>query len=257
MVGAGSRDHDGAMNQTATPPPPPPGAPHGSDTGPDADRLRSVTSTRRATDGRLVAGVASGIGRQLGIDPIIVRIVLVALCFAGLSGLILYAAAWFVLPSDDGRRSVMADWFRLGSNEPQLRVAALVVAAALALVAIVGDSGWYWGGPSLGLLWIIVPALFLYWVFAVLPRQRGGGRASSVPGPAGPSPTPPRPSPPPRRPASPRPRSSTTPTAIPHPPATTAFPRRPRRRPPPADRLRARTCPGPHRRCSWPRRRSC
>ncbi|MEG9226792.1 PspC domain-containing protein [Aeromicrobium sp. Sec7.5] len=179
------------MNQTATPPPPPPGAPHGSDTGPDADRLRSVTSTRRATDGRLVAGVASGIGRQLGIDPIIVRIVLVALCFAGLSGLILYAAAWFVLPSDDGRRSVMADWFRLGSNEPQLRVAALVVAAALALVAIVGDSGWYWGGPSLGLLWIIVPALFLYWVFAVLPRQRGGGRASSVPGPAGPSPTPP------------------------------------------------------------------
>lgn len=176
------------MNQTTTPPPPPPGGPHAPGPGPDAERLRSVTSARRSTEGRLVAGVASGVGRQLGIDPIIVRIVLVALCFAGLSGLILYAAAWFVLPSDDGRPSVMTDWFRLGDNEPQLRVVALAVAGALALVAIVGDTGWYWGGPSLGVLWLAVPALFLYWLFAVLPRQRGGG-TPSTPGPVGPPPT--------------------------------------------------------------------
>lgn len=190
MVGRRPRDHDGAMNQTTTPPPPPSGGPHatGPGSGPDAERLRSVTSARRATNGRLVAGVASGIGRQLGIDPIIVRIVLVALCFAGLSGLVLYAAAWFVLPTDDGRPSVMADWFRLGDNEPQLRIVALAVAGALALVAIVGDTGWYWGGPSLGVLWLAIPALFLYWLFAVLPRQRGGG-TPSVPGPVGPPPT--------------------------------------------------------------------
>ncbi len=190
MVGRRPRDHDGAMNQTTTPPPPPSGGPHatGPGPGPDAERLRSVTSARRATNGRLVAGVASGIGRQLGIDPIIVRIVLVALCFAGLSGLVLYAAAWFVLPTDDGRPSVMADWFRLGDNEPQLRIVALAVAGALALVAIVGDTGWYWGGPSLGVLWLAIPALFLYWLFAVLPRQRGGG-TPSVPGPVGPPPT--------------------------------------------------------------------
>lgn len=187
MVGRRPGDHDGAMNQTTTPPPPPPGGPHASGPGPDAERLRSVTSTRRATDGRLVAGVASGIGRQLGIDPIIVRIVLVALCFAGLSGLILYAAAWFVLPTDDGRPSVMADWFRLGDSEPQLRVVALAVAGALALVAVVGDTGWYWGGPSLGVLWLVIPALFLYWLFAVLPRQRGRG-TPSTPGPTGPPP---------------------------------------------------------------------
>ena len=175
------------MNQTTTPPPPPPGGPHAA--GPDAERLRSVTSARRSTDGRLVAGVASGVGRQLGIDPIIVRIVLVALCFAGLSGLILYAAAWFALPSDDGRPSVMADWFRLGDNEPQLRVSALVVAGVLSLVAIVGDTGWFWGGPSLGVLWLAIPALFLYWLFAVLPRQRGGERTPAPAGPVGPPPT--------------------------------------------------------------------
>ena len=186
MVGSRRRDHDGAMNQT-TAPPPPPGGPHAPGPGPDAERLRGVTSARRSTDGRLVAGVASGIGRQLGIDPIIVRIVLVALCFAGLSGLILYAAAWFALPSDDGRPSVMADWFRLGENEPQLRVVALAVAGALALVAIVGDTGWYWGGPSLGVLWLAIPGLFLYWLFAVLPRRRGGATPTS--GPVGPPPS--------------------------------------------------------------------
>lgn len=188
MVGARSHDHDGAMNQTTTPPPPPPGGPRAADTGPDAERLRSVTSARRSTDGRLVAGVASGVGRQLGIDPIIVRIVLVALCFAGLSGLILYAAAWFALPSDDGRPSVMADWFRLGDNEPQIRVGALVVAGVLALVAIVGDAGWYWGGPPIGVLWLAIPALFLYWLFAVLPRRRGGGRTPAPSGTAAPPP---------------------------------------------------------------------
>ena len=69
------------MNQTTTPPPPPPGGPHAPGPGPDAERLRSVTSARRSTEGRLVAGVASGVGRQLGIDPIIVRIVLVVLLY--------------------------------------------------------------------------------------------------------------------------------------------------------------------------------
>lgn len=204
------------MNQTTTPPPPPPGGPHttgpGPGSGPDAERLRSITSARRATDGRLVAGVASGIGRQLGIDPIIVRIVLVALCFAGLSGLVLYAAAWFVLPTDDGRPSVMADWFRLGDNEPQLRIVALAAAGALALVAIVGDTGWYWGGPSLGVLWLAIPALFLYWLFAVLPRQRGGGRPS-MPGPVGPAPE--------GRPAASVPPPATTPVEDPAPDAAT------------------------------------
>lgn len=208
MVTARSRDHDGAMNQTTTPPPPP-GGPGTSGQGPDAERLRSVTSARRSTDGRLVAGVASGVGRQLGIDPIIVRIVLVALCFAGLSGLILYAAAWFALPVDDGRPSVMADWFRLGDNEPAFRLAALVVSGALALVAIVGDTGWFWGGPSLGVLWLAIPALFLYWLFAVLPRQRGGGRPPAPSEPVGPPPT--------GRPAAFPPPAATTPVDDPAP----------------------------------------
>ncbi|WP_229051788.1 PspC domain-containing protein [Aeromicrobium sp. Leaf350] len=177
------------MNQTTTPPPPPPGAQHPGDGGPDRERFRSVTSTRRSTDGRLIAGVASGLGRQLGIDPIIVRIVLVALCFAGLAGLVLYGAAWLALPPDDGRPSVLADWFRLDETEPQARVVVLAIGAALALASIIGDTGWWWGvSTPLFTLWLVVPALFFYWLFAVRPRQR---REGTPPPPVQPWPAPP------------------------------------------------------------------
>ncbi|GAA1752528.1 PspC domain-containing protein [Aeromicrobium alkaliterrae] len=198
------------MNQTTTPPPPP-GAPHAGDTGPDRERFRSVVSTRRSTDGRLVAGVAAGLGRQLGIDPIIVRIVFVALSFAGLAGVILYAAAWLALPPDDGRPSVMADWFRLEQNEPQARTVVLAVGAALALASIVGDTGWWWGvSTPLFTLWIAVPILFVYWLVVVLPRQRREGRP-----PAAAWPTPP----PPAGPPPPTTFSSTSSSAAPPPSA--------------------------------------
>jgi signal transduction histidine kinase/phage shock protein PspC (stress-responsive transcriptional regulator) len=49
----------------------------------------------------VVAGVALGLARWLGVDPVIVRIGFVVLSFAGAVGLILYGALWALLPSDD------------------------------------------------------------------------------------------------------------------------------------------------------------
>lgn len=165
------------MDHTTTTPPPPP--------GPDRTRFRSLADTRRATGDRFVAGVGGGLGRHLGIDPVVVRIIFVALTFAGLAGVVLYAACWFLLPSDDGRPSVAADWFNLDRNEPQVRTTGLVIGGVLALVSIVGDSGWlFWGFPGpLALLWLAVPILFVYWLVVVLPR---GARPPAPPvgGPA-------------------------------------------------------------------------
>lgn len=149
--------------------------PEPSETKPDApsdgfasQNLRTISDVRRASDDRIVAGVCAGVARHLNIDPIIVRIAVVALTFVGLAGLILYLAAWFLLPEDDAERSVAADWFRLDQNEPQVRAIGLFVAAVLAVVAIVGDSGWglWWIG------WWVLPAAFLFWLFVVRPRQR-------------------------------------------------------------------------------------
>ena len=56
----------------------------------------------RSSDDRLLAGVAGGLGRSFGVDPIIFRILLGALVFAGGIGLLIYAAAVILAPSDDG-----------------------------------------------------------------------------------------------------------------------------------------------------------
>jgi phage shock protein PspC (stress-responsive transcriptional regulator) len=157
------------MNDTPdsreTPPDPPPSAP--SD-GFASQNLRTISDVRRSQDDRIVAGVCAGVARHLNIDPILVRIAVVGLTFVGLSGLILYLAAWFLLPDEDADRSVAAEWFGLDQNEPQVRAIGLFVAAVLAVVAVVGDSGWglWWIG------WWVLPAAFLFWLFVVRPRKR-------------------------------------------------------------------------------------
>ena len=69
-----------------------------------------VTSTRppleRQRDGALVGGVASGLARHLGVQPVAVRLVFAVLSVFGGSGLLAYAAFWVFIPqttSDDSR----------------------------------------------------------------------------------------------------------------------------------------------------------
>ena len=57
---------------------------------------------RRDHAHRLVGGVCAGIGRHLGIDPLIVRIVFVAAATAGGVGILIYGLAWVLVPVDDG-----------------------------------------------------------------------------------------------------------------------------------------------------------
>lgn len=52
----------------------------------------------RAREGRVIAGVALGLARRFGVDPVIVRIGFVVLSFAGAVGLLLYGALWVFLP---------------------------------------------------------------------------------------------------------------------------------------------------------------
>jgi phage shock protein PspC (stress-responsive transcriptional regulator) len=165
MATAGAPQHDDVMTDTPDPKEKQPDPP--SD-GFASQNLRTISDVRRSSDDRIVAGVCAGVARHLNIDPIIVRIAVVALTFVGLAGLILYLAAWFLLPEEEAERSVAADWFRLDQNEPQVRAIGLFVAAVLAVVAIVGDSGWglWWIG------WWVIPAAFLFWLFVVRPRQR-------------------------------------------------------------------------------------
>jgi phage shock protein PspC (stress-responsive transcriptional regulator) len=162
--GARTRD-DGAMNDTQHAPPPPPGA--GDEF--DPHRLRTIADMRRTSDDRIVAGVCAGAARYLNVDPIVVRVVIAVLTFTGFAGVILYVAAWLLLPADDAEKSIVADWFRLDRNEPQVRVAGLVGALIVAGLSLVGDSSWAWWGDT---AWWLIPVGLVVYLFWVRPRRR-------------------------------------------------------------------------------------
>ncbi|MEJ7634214.1 PspC domain-containing protein [Aeromicrobium sp.] len=134
----------------------------------DPQRLRSITDMRRSRDDRLLGGVCSGAAKYLNIDPVIVRVVIAVLTVVGFAGVILYAAAWFLLPAADEDKSVAADWFKLDKNEEQVRVIGLVGAVVVAGLAVIGDNGYFWDGAP----WILVPIAFVYYLFFVRPRRR-------------------------------------------------------------------------------------
>jgi phage shock protein PspC (stress-responsive transcriptional regulator) len=114
-----------------------------------------VPETRRLVrrrHGRVLAGVASGLGDYFGIDPVIFRLVFVAAAIAGGTGLVAYLAAWLLIPEapegDQPPRAVVR-----APDRPQawIGVALLVVGAAM----LFGQVGWWdpealWGLALIG-----------------------------------------------------------------------------------------------------------
>jgi phage shock protein PspC (stress-responsive transcriptional regulator) len=170
------RTDDGYMEDTKDRPGPDGSgdqAPTDQQDGFDPHRLRTIADMRRSRDDRMLAGVCSGAAKYLNIDPVVVRVVIAVLTFVGLSGLILYVAAWFFLPTETSvpeevDPSIAADWFNLDKNEEQVRIVGLVGAAVLAALAIVGDNQWAWWGVP----WVLIPLAALYWIFVVRPRRK-------------------------------------------------------------------------------------
>lgn len=97
----------------------------------DLGRLRRTRDT--SPEGRYVAGVAGGLGRHFDIDPAILRVAFVVLVFFGGAGILLYGAAWLLVPEEDTGEAVI-------SVDDRNRTVALYVAAALGVLALLGDS---------------------------------------------------------------------------------------------------------------------
>jgi len=64
------------------------------------------SALRRPFQDRMLAGVAAGIGRYLGVDPIIVRIAFVVLTVAGGAGIPLYLAGLLLIPDEGSNQSI-------------------------------------------------------------------------------------------------------------------------------------------------------
>jgi phage shock protein PspC (stress-responsive transcriptional regulator) len=90
----------------------------------------------RSTSDRVIAGVAGGLGRYFGIDPVVMRLALVVLIFFGGAGLILYGAAWLLVPSDDKA----GEGFDAGGVARRTGIALGVL-----VLTIVAAIGGFWG----------------------------------------------------------------------------------------------------------------
>lgn len=89
----------------------------GTWTSSEATGARRLT---RRSEGRIVAGVASGIADYLRIDPTVLRIgfVLLAIFGSGL-GLVLYLVAWATMPSPNGSEPLAETILRKGRDAVQ------------------------------------------------------------------------------------------------------------------------------------------
>jgi phage shock protein PspC (stress-responsive transcriptional regulator) len=142
-------------------------------TGVATENLRNYERLRRSTTDRKVAGVAGGLGRHLNIDPTIVRVLFVVLVFFGGAGLVLYGAAWLIVPEEGSEKSVV-------QTSPGTRNALLIIVGVLAALLMLGDS---WGG--FGFPW---PLAIVAVIVLVVLLNRDRSDDSGTPTPTGPTP---------------------------------------------------------------------
>lgn len=108
------------------------------DPGPsfNRDRFHDIDQLQLSSTDRYIAGVAGGLGRHFGIDPIVVRVVLAALCVFGGIGILLYGVLWAFVPSDRTGRAI------IDLNGPTRRAVLLIFGGIVAL----GIVGSFFGG---------------------------------------------------------------------------------------------------------------
>jgi phage shock protein PspC (stress-responsive transcriptional regulator) len=99
----------------------------------------------RARSGRWFGGVCAGLGRYFELSPAIYRLAFAALALAGGTGILLYIAAWLVIPDEGHEASIAERALRERRDRPALTVGV----GLLGLAAIVLFShAEFWPHPG-------------------------------------------------------------------------------------------------------------
>ena len=124
-----------------------------------------------------VGGVCAGIAARLGIDPLIVRGIFVVVAIFGGPALLVYAAAWLLLP-DAGNKVHLEEAVNGRFESPLAGIAALVVLALLPI----GNGFWIapydwsgWSGAFSGAIWTIALLGGVIWFIVWIARRAQGG----------------------------------------------------------------------------------
>jgi phage shock protein PspC (stress-responsive transcriptional regulator) len=142
----------------------------------------------RADEGRWLGGVCAGLGRYFDINPLVYRIAFAALALAGGTGLLLYLAAYLVIPGERDDESIAVEALRTRREQPWLLLGVGMLAFG-ALFALSEARFW----PSTGNLWLAAMlggAALVWW--HVSSRDRPARTRPAADGTAPATPRPPR-----------------------------------------------------------------
>jgi phage shock protein PspC (stress-responsive transcriptional regulator) len=127
---------------------------------------------RRDLDHKVVAGVCAGAARSLGIDPLILRIVIVAATVVSGVGLPIYIAGWLLLPTSAGDAPIAA---RLRARPGAWQIAAGVSCLTLGGLLAIRELGLWWSDAVAWPFVLAAAGLAMLW------RQSGSRRAGPEP----------------------------------------------------------------------------
>uniref|UniRef100_UPI003B3B3AA6 PspC domain-containing protein n=1 Tax=Micromonospora sp. TaxID=1876 RepID=UPI003B3B3AA6 len=156
-------------------PPPPGGYPPPSGGASFTSRYGLI----RPRDGRYLAGVCAAIGRATNTDPVLWRVLLAVLGFFGGVGILVYVAAWLIIPGEGDSASPLESMLGRGrSSMSPITVIVLTILVAVSFGYIVTDA---FRAVLLGAAILIGGALLLN-----RDGRSGFAAAAPAPAPAGP-----------------------------------------------------------------------
>ena len=125
---------------------------------------------RRSRSDKVLGGVASGFGRWIGIDPVVIRVVLVVLAIFGGSGILLYAIGWLFIPLEGEQRSEVEQFIDRHRNDgekakfPPLLIIPAVIVGVIVLGSVFSAGPWGGWWSSGGWLLLLACGGIVIWL---------------------------------------------------------------------------------------------
>jgi phage shock protein PspC (stress-responsive transcriptional regulator) len=111
----------------------------------------------RSTNDRKIAGVAGGLGRAFGVDPVLIRVGFVIATIFGGFGLLLYVLGWLLLPADGDQVSAAESLLGRGrSSTPPALAVGLSIVAVIAMFSMFSWGRPFWPLVIIGIVAIVV-----------------------------------------------------------------------------------------------------
>lgn len=122
----------------------------------NAEVLQNMWQTRpaRAASGSTIGGVCTGIGVRYKVDPTLVKVAFIVSALFGGAGILLYIAAWIVLPEGAPAQSspemaMRPKRFRHGMRHASSHPPTVVAVAVVAVVALIAGPHLAWSSGGL------------------------------------------------------------------------------------------------------------